>query len=343
VLWVTPKFSRSQVDRAGAVLVSKPISEPTLGAALDVVSNWRSSHSFPMNTFQITLRRKAQHIYPSALVAQRLKRLSSIELKLRRFQTMKLSQMQDIGGCRAVLRTSSEVRLLRDTYRKSDLKHVFAREDDYISTPKKSGYRGIHLIYRYRSDRASTYTGLQIELQFRSRIQHAWATAVETVGTFLQQSLKSSEGSEKWLRFFALSSSVFAVGEGTTPIPETPARKTILLHETRRLMQELRVRHALESYGNALKRLETGKTNAKYFLLQLSPIDGFLKVTGFGAAELERATSSYLEAEKALDERRAEQAVLVSAESIDSLRRAYPNYFLDTRVFLMELQSAMRR
>jgi hypothetical protein len=69
--------------------------------------------------------------------------------------------------------------------------------------PQKSGYRGIHLVYRYNG-RKTEYNGLKIEIQIRTVIQHAWATAVETVGMFTQQALKSSQGEQDWLRYFAL-------------------------------------------------------------------------------------------------------------------------------------------
>ena len=51
--------------------------------------------------------------------------------------------------------------------------------DDYITTPKDSGYRGVHLIYRYYSDKNETFNGLKIEVQIRTALQHAWATAVD--------------------------------------------------------------------------------------------------------------------------------------------------------------------
>ena len=51
----------------------------------DVISNWRSSHSFPLNTLQVRLREKAKSIHGSAIVAQRLKRVPSIIQKLQRF------------------------------------------------------------------------------------------------------------------------------------------------------------------------------------------------------------------------------------------------------------------
>jgi hypothetical protein len=70
---------------------------------LAVINNWWSSHSFPLRNFKMTLLPRARRMDSKALIAQRLKRLSSIEAKLRRFSDMKLSQMQDIGGCRAVV------------------------------------------------------------------------------------------------------------------------------------------------------------------------------------------------------------------------------------------------
>ncbi len=69
--------------------------------------------------------------------------------------------------------------------------NTLAQKDDYIEHPKESGYHGIHLIYQYRSDKRTDNNSLKIEVQLRSQLQHAWATAVETVGTFVQQALKS--------------------------------------------------------------------------------------------------------------------------------------------------------
>jgi ppGpp synthetase/RelA/SpoT-type nucleotidyltranferase len=91
-----------QVNAAGETLINPNATDEELERALTIINNWRSVHSFPLNTFQKTLRDKARKVDSQVLVAQRIKRLSSIELKLRRFAPqMQLSQMQDIGGCRA--------------------------------------------------------------------------------------------------------------------------------------------------------------------------------------------------------------------------------------------------
>ena len=155
--------------------------------ALTVLNNWRAAHSFPLNTLQMGLRGRARAVEPEAIVSQRLKRTPATIAKLRRFPRMKLSQMQDIAGCRAIVTDPAAVHELRRAHQQSKMKHKLIREDDYIANPKTSGYRGIHLVYRYRSDRSDTYNGLQVEVQLRSYYQHAWATAVETAGAIKGQ------------------------------------------------------------------------------------------------------------------------------------------------------------
>ena len=129
--WVTPQYSKATVNRAGEFLVrGKPADyedpDDFMDAyfeALDIVNNWRSSHSFPLNTFTVGLRRRAKGIDAHCIIAQRIKRMSSIELKLSRFPTMTLAQMQDLGGCRAVMSSVSVVSRLVREYRLSDIKH----------------------------------------------------------------------------------------------------------------------------------------------------------------------------------------------------------------------------
>jgi hypothetical protein len=342
--WVTLEYSKGQVDAAGRLLAGGAASPEEINQALDILNNWRAAHSFPLNTIQVGLRRRARSVDEHALIAQRLKRVSSILQKLRRFPHMKLSRMQDLGGCRAVLNTSGDAHKVRQEYAKSRQQHEFVGEKDYIAEPKESGYRGIHLIYKYESDRTSAYNGRLIEIQLRSRLQHAWATAVETVGTFLQQSLKASEGSDLWLRFFALTSSAFAVVEGTQLVPGTPQDEKMLRSEISTLANQLQVRKKLAAFTQALKIAEDTKTKAAhYFLLSLTPAQGHLAVYGYTKQELEQATAHYLEIEKSQANTPGAQTVLVAVDSLSALKRAYPNYFLDTEVFLSSLARAIGR
>jgi hypothetical protein len=258
---------------------------------------------------------------------------------------MKLSQMQDLGGCRAILQNIQQTRSVFDYYlHKSNIKHERAAVDDYLEQPKPSGYRGIHLVYRYFSDKNKTnYNGLKIEMQLRSRYQHAWATAVETVGTFSGEALKSSLGSADWQRFFALMASAIAIRERSEIVPNTPSSKRELISELRRYSRLLNVTNRLHEYSRALNRI-TGADDeiagAHLYLLELDPFAGTLKITGFQAHEQEEADRKYAEAE-ARKRGGSTDAVLVSVESVNSLSKAYPNYFADTRIFVELLNQAL--
>lgn len=342
--WATPQYTRTQVDAAGRALVEPLLVDADFEQKLAVINNWRSSHSFPLNTFQVGLRQKAKQVDPKSIVAQRIKRLSSIADKLIRFDSMKLSQMQDIGGCRAVVGSVHKVRNLVDLYIHSSLKHKLDRTNDYIASPKTSGYRGIHLIYRYYSDKKDTYNGLKIEVQLRTSLQHAWATAVETVGTFIRQALKSSQGEKEWLWFFSLMGTAIAFRKKTPPVPGTPTRPKELIAELRKHARSLEVNSRLRAYGAALRTMEhPGLEDSHYFLLQLEPSSGTVTVTGFKAHELEKAAAAYEAAERSVADSKAlgSDAVLVSVESVGALRRAYPNYFLDTTVFINTLNEVL--
>jgi hypothetical protein len=132
--WPTLQYTKSQVDRAWGIFSTQGDDPDQLFASdqylrsVDAISNWRSSHSFPLNTFTVGLKRRAKDADPDALVAQRIKRLSSIAAKLDRFPTMQLSQMQDIGGCRAIVATISDVHKLIAKHKSSDIRHKLVKE-----------------------------------------------------------------------------------------------------------------------------------------------------------------------------------------------------------------------
>jgi hypothetical protein len=350
--WTTPHYSKNKVNAAGEALVEPaPIGDNIAydiwlgeyGDALDIINNWRSAHNFPLNTFHIGLRRRAQIIDRNCITAQRIKRLSSIELKLKRFETMTLSQMQDIGGCRAILSSVGQVNKLRSAYAESEIKHQLHQEDNYITSPKESGYRGIHLIYRYYSDKKKDYNSLKIEIQMRSQLQHLWATAVETVGTFVQQALKSSLGEQDWLRFFSLMGGAIAIREDSPPVPNTPDTTAALVQELREHARLLDVQNRLTAFGTALNVFENQQSKKNhYYLVEVNHHSKQVTVTGFKQAESEIATNKYLEAEKKVRNMPNADAVLVSVNSMDALRRAYPNYFMDSSMFVGLLNETLK-
>lgn len=340
---IAPEFSRSRVDWAGEVLSSsKDPSHEDLDKALKIWDNWRASHNYPLNAFAMTLKRKARNVDSSALVAQRLKRLPSVEKKLRRFDNMKLSRVQDIGGCRAVVDNVADVYEVRKRYDDRRIIQEFRQEHDYIASPKPDGYRSLHLIFKYVGRDSTEWNGLQIEIQLRSRLQHAWATAVETVDTLHNQALKVGGGSQQWKRFFAVMGSVLARREGTPTVPNTPEDEAELLDELVAISEALQPEEKLRGYSQLVQHATDGISRAKYFLLELKPGQKTIEIRGFKSADIETATQRYLEIEKSLGNL-GEEAVLVSVDSVSALQQAYPNYFLDTELFIDAWRESMQK
>ncbi len=334
---VEPHYTAEVINRAGRELALARSSELAISEdVLEVIGNWRSAHGFPLNTLKLWLLNKARQYDEKAIVAQRLKRLSSIASKLNDRPLMKLSQMQDVAGCRAIVKSVNDVYGISRSYGRSDIRHDRVHLDDYIAEPKESGYRGIHFVYRYRSDRKKTYNGLKVEIQIRSGPQHAWATAVETVGIFTRQALKSSQGHGDWLRFFALMGSAMARRERTFPVPSTPHDPRILREELRELAYELDVEKHLLMYTTALSAPQTiGVKDAHLFLLALNHKEMKITVTGYQKNERDQANSDYLNSERqSIRQNARTDSVLVSVETFAMLKRAYPNYFLDTHRFI---------
>jgi putative GTP pyrophosphokinase len=343
--WPTPKFSRNQVSTAGEYLTKSEDPPETYElfeqwvSAYEILANWRACHGYPINTFQATLRTRLKAIDPDALVAQRLKRTPSILNKLVRFKGMSLARMQDIGGLRAVVGTKGQLHELNEVYLSSKLTHELVSQYDYVRHPKPTGYRSIHLVYRYKGRKPTPYDGLLLELQLRTRVQHSWATAVETAGTFLQRPLKSNEGPDDWLKFFALAGSAFAYLEGTDRVPGFEGLDRIETYK--RTAQEagrLRIRDMLLGYSSAVREIAPGTRRSAFYLVELNvaQAEKTVRITPFSRDQLERANAAYAEVEKQASQT-GDQVVLVSAGSIESLRRAYPNYFLDTHEFLRNL------
>jgi hypothetical protein len=308
----------------------------TLGdilAAKVIVQNWRIRHVVPMGIIEADLRDKCAMVDSRAFTSGRLKRMDSIIGKLSRKDALPgltLWSMQDIGGCRAVLPTLAGVRAVDTLYANSGSNlFVPIRRKDYISEPKKSGYRDIHRILKFQGKSPPGFDGMQIEIQLRSRQQHIFATAVETVGYFTEQALKSSLGQERWLRFFSLIGSLLSLNEGGPVVPGTPESRSELLAELKPRALALHIE--LLAFGGAVKHTESFQSHERsdYYVLVLHATDRSWEIHGFKREDLELANMLCIQSE--LD---GFNAVLVSTETLASLWEAYPNYFLDLNAFM---------
>lgn len=331
--WETPQYSGNQIEKAGHMLSDPNISDNERSIALKILNNWRASHSYPLQIICDNLRKNN----PNAIVVQRLKRLDSIIGKLERFPQMNLYKMQDLGGCRVIVDSVDDVRHAIDNYKKSSIRHILKREYNYIKEPKESGYRSYHMVYQYHSDRNETYNkNILIEIQFRTKLQHLWATALETMGVYTKTALKASMGDQDVLRFFVLVSSVFAQMEKMPICPNTSDNHSSLIREIKEIDQKLNIVSRLSALSVAIKRTDEKKKlfNLKggYYLLQLHFSERMLNIKTFSNNQIDLATKIYDEIE-ALNDHNTD-SVLVSASSFNVLKAAYPNYFADIGQFI---------
>lgn len=335
--WEIPKYSKKQIDRVGKIIADPASSEQDKNEALEILNNWRSSHAYPLQVITSHLRRKNNN----AIVVQRLKRLDSIVGKLERNPEMSLYRMQDLGGCRVIVDTIEDVYNSLNQYKNSRIRHILKREYDYIQNPKESGYRSYHMVYQFQSDKTDTYNkNIFIEIQFRTQLQHIWATALETMGIYTKANLKAGIGDSEILRFFVLVSSVFALIENTPTCPNSSNNYDELVSEIKRINEKLDVVSRLSALSVAIKHTNEKYSKGKgYYLLQLNLEKKLLRINKFSTKQIELATNVYDKIESLNNPQM--DAVLVSATSFDTLKAAYPNYFSDISEFVQMMRKIL--
>ncbi len=339
--WAVVEYSRSKIIKSGKILRQSESTTDQIEEATKVIDNWRAAHAYPLHVIYMNHRNMAEG--KNIIVAERLKRLDSIVKKLQREPSMSIWMMQDLGGCRFIVPTIDEVYKYATEYRDSRKRHIFKEKYDYIANPKKSGYRSLHMVYEYHSDTKETYNkNMLIEIQYRTHLQHLWATAVETVGLFTNQALKAGQGSESIKRFFVLVSSLFALRENQPIVPGTVADVNELISELEMIDNECHVLDKLSAIRVAVKhqdRINFQKPG--YYILMLNYNTHLLRVIHFLPGQIQSANEVYKQIEKNRVESQID-AVLVRVSSVQALKAAYPNYFADIGEFLNIVKSYLK-
>ncbi len=341
--WKTVEYSRSQIIRAGKIMKKAEATKQEKEDAIKIIDNWRAAHAYPLHIIYIHLRNMAKN-HEEIIVAERLKRLDSILNKLNREPTMNLWTMQDLGGCRFVVQKIEDIYKYADEYENSRKRHILKSEYDYVKHPKASGYRSLHRVYEYHSDKKDTYNrNMLIELQFRTHLQHVWATAVETMGLFTKEAIKSGQGSDDVKRFFVLISSLFAILEDQPIVPGTVRDENELVHEIESINAKRNYLDFLDGINVVVEAQNKGrfKGNPAYFILILDYNEHRLSILSFQSSEIDEANEKYNSIESTRAKERID-AVLVRVSSFAALKKAYPNYFSDISEFIKIVKSYLQ-
>jgi ppGpp synthetase/RelA/SpoT-type nucleotidyltranferase len=323
-----PGGSKSRVNKAGDLVRNRTASQEDLR----VIDEWRAAHRGVLNTFQAILRRRTRGTGVS--VAQRHKRKNTIFNKLARHQGMSLSRMDDVAGCRLIFNTIKSLVEFRADFHRARFKHRRRNEADkynYIKTPKHTGYRGIHDVYEYdvNSEVGENLAGLYVEIQYRTLVQHAWATAVEVIGFITESQPKFQQGDRRYQVAMALASEVLARAHERLkgPFPDLSDREVV--ERFIKLNEELSLLQTLEGL-NAANREVSDKRNA----ILIFSKSGALEVRAFRDAT--DALRELFLLEKEMPE---QDIVLVRADTSDDVRLAFRNYFSDARDFIRLVKS----
>lgn len=332
-----PVYSKSRIQSAGKRIVKGSASlEDTL-----VLENFRASHAYIINTFQMNARRHASSV--RSTVGQRLKRRNTIIDKLRREPSMPLYAMQDIAGCRIILDDQSDLYAVRESLRGARFKHKRINDVDrydYIKNPKSTGYRGVHDVYEYQvlKDPSSNWNGLKIEIQFRTQVQHAWATAVEVADLITSSRIKFNDAKSSYLEYFQLASEILARAHEGQNSCCAALSNSDLVTRFMHLEKGLNLLSTFDNLRSARDKQTAFRRNTLLiFRFDVEDAQQRLQVRTFETVA--RAIEEYDRMEKALGE--SADIVFVRGESEESIRDAFRNYFSDARAFVDLIRSGL--
>ena len=237
--------------------------------------------------------------------------------------------MDDVAGCRLIFPSIDELYSFRETFHAARFGHKLRNDQDkydYIKAPKKTGYRGVHDIYEYNvsSEVGRSLKGLLVEIQYRTEVQHSWATAVEVIGFITESQPKFEAGDKRYQEAMAFASEIIArTYEGSNgPHPKLSDKQLVKYFLA--LDQELGLLKMLRGLNAADKDVSDNKNTILIF-----GDSGHLEIRSFRDAT--DALRKLFELE-ALDS--TKDIVLVRADTSEEVRFAFKNYFSDARDFI---------
>lgn len=334
-------YSRKQIVAAGKLLASHIPETHARHAeiieAFKIARSWRQSNAYPMRRVRAELNGKLRSTKAAGITAARLKRMPSIRKKLKS-SPRTLYQMQDIGGCRLIADDIEDYRASLRPYVEGASRYKIVDDDDYVSHPKLTGYRSRHIILKFCDEDSPGFDRHFVEVQFRTKKQHSWATAVEAVGLVRNEDLKAGHGNPDWLRLFALMAGEMAEDEASNPLENVSCERSERHKELVDLNRKLRALQTLDSYNRAIKHTEyIYSFSAPYYLIRYDTTNMSVDVKPFNRGSI--GSEMYEQAER--DQKI--NSVLVEVDKVADLREAYPNYFLDVGAFVVRLRRALHK
>ena len=288
-------ISKTKVGKAGEALTSPLSSSEDRATALEVVNYWRGIHAEALQRAFGDIE-GLNAVGSDVLIAGRIKKLPTIVDKLGRPDAPSdLQTMYDIAGCRLVV---PDLATLERVYSEIACLPAFdapkTKRHDYIAYPRPSGYRGKHAILHYCDLKCGHK--LFVEVQLRTVLQHAWATAVEMHDVAVKSRLKFNEIDNPAGRFFKKAAVLIAQLEEQGEIDASAIRG--LADGRPELSYAIEAKETLKAASNAVYFLsdDANRDVADYYLVDLVADEQTLELTPLDSIA---ALSRYFEEEGA--------------------------------------------
>lgn len=323
------KYSKAKIDKAGKNLRDNQSVAENNNEDMSILNFWREEHLKPLTdvTQKLVEWLNGCTIYNINL---RLKRRPQIIKKLKRKPNMRLTQMRDIGGCRAIFESNNQLDEAREIICEKAKRSKFMKIVDIADYRKlgrsESGYRALHITVERN--------GYKIEIQLRTKVQHFWAEAIERTSILCGSSLKEGEGKPDLIEYFHfVSDALFKVDNGEKLLAESinellcKEKKVEIDFETNKLQTE----NSRSNNNNHIKAMvEREKSRHKQ-------INNWILIFNWKTASFmhwaevpsnsEAASIQYSQYEKNWPYEDGYEVVLIGSGSVESIIYTHSHYF----------------
>lgn len=323
--------SRSKIDKSGRYLTEQ-IELSDVAEAIDLENlfdEYRKSHLQPLSENTIEIQRWLVNYGGSYYMAQRLKRKPQIIRKLKRL-SVRLTQLQDIGGCRIIVDSNKDVDsllgYLNEKLSSQSVVNIKRATDYRLKGRDDSGYRAVHLIF----ERA----GKTLELQIRSSVQHYWAENIERTSVIYGNYIKEGEGDHAVISYFKKLSDIFSEIEyGREPSNIEKLRLDELRIRAENIIQGADNNKILKSVVNEdiiktlIEKEQRNPSGLNNWILVFDWSTGNFVSWDIVGRNPDDAVRSYIQYENSFPSSSNFEVVLIGSSDVATVRQTHSHYF----------------
>lgn len=291
---------------------------------LELLQAHRLSFTEPLFRVFKELTQYKSSVQRSAIIAFRLKRITTVINKVIRKPKMQLNRMWDIAGIRIIF--DDEVSARRMVSLILEKYEVRGQIRNYFENPKKIGYQAFHI---YITEPES---GKVIEVQIRTRKTHNWAILVEITDVLYSTRLKEEgyDSNPEWGRFHQIVSS-------DKDLDQDEANFLYIALDKHDFISKLAEKFR-KNTSVVKKQWQNVGHRDKYFLIELSS-DSVPKLSSYN--DYKKAEADYFEAYKK-DEGALIVLTSIHKPSFEQISIAYANYILSYHEFIKDVQEILK-